>query len=283
MTIERLKKAASRRINKVWEPLVLGLRTRGAIDGYVCREVLGSKMYLDINDPGICRDLILRGIREDWGTEALRGLLHPGQTIVDIGANIGYYALLEAAMVGPAGKVYAIEPVPDNHALLRRNVELNGYRNIETYQFAVGDKSGLAQMHVSNLRNWHSMTDVHATGKVIDVEVRTLDAFLDGKLHPAIVRMDVEGYEHEILQGMVNTLTRDSGLTLYIEIHPHIMGHAKTAAMLRFLADHGYDISRMAGRAGEEYHSIQTLLEDGGAVSGERGGFLVFFSRSSER
>lgn len=277
--VDRIADAARRRVNKVWEPLVLGVKTMGARDGYVCRNILGSKMLLDVNDPGICRELLLSGVREEWGTEVLRGLLRPGQTIVDIGANICYYALFEASVVGPAGKVYAIEPVPANYDLLCRNVELNGYRNTETFQCGIGDRVGKAQMHISHLRNWHSMTDVHATGRVIDVDLITLDAFLDGKRCPSIIRMDVEGFEYEILNGMTKTLADAHKLTLYIEIHPHLMGREKTIAMLMTLASNGYGISRIAGRRREERYSIETLMQDDAAMSGQRGGFLVFFSR----
>ena len=194
MSIERIKQAAVRRFKKAWEPMVHGIRTTGAKDGYVCRDILGSRMFLDVKDPGICRDSILYGIREEWAIGVMKDLLRPGQTVVDVGANIGFYVLLESLKVGPSGKVYAIEPVPDNYELLRRNVDLNQRGNIEMHRCAVGDKPGRAQMHLSHLRNWHAMTAVHATGRVIDVEVVTLDAFLEGKPSPSLVRMDVEGY-----------------------------------------------------------------------------------------
>jgi FkbM family methyltransferase len=279
MSIERIKEAASRRFKKAWEPVVHGLRTMGATDGYVRREVLGSQMYLDVKDPGICRDLILYGIREQWAIGVMKELLRPGQTVVDVGANIGFYVLLESLKVGPSGKVYAIEPVPDNYELLRRNVDLNRRGNIEMHRCAVGDKPGRAQMHLSHLRNWHAMTAVHATGRVIDVDVVTLDSFLDGKPAPSLVRMDVEGYEHEILRGMEQTLDRSNDLTLFIEIHPHIIGAEKMRSMLLLLERHGYQIARIASRRGEDTYTIGTYLADDAAMSGSRGGSLVFFSR----
>ena len=279
MSIERIKEAAFRRFKKVWEPMVHGIRTTGAKDGYVCREILGSRMFLDVTDPGICRDLILYGIREEWAIGVMKDLLRPGQTVVDVGANIGFYVLLESLKVGPSGKVYAIEPVPDNYELLRRNVDLNRRGNIEMHRCAVGDKPGRAQMHLSHLRNWHAMTAVHATGRVIEVEVVTLDAFLEGKPSPSLVRMDVEGYEYEILQGMEETLERSTDLTLFIEIHPHIMGAERMRSMLQLLARHGYEIARIAGRKGEDAYTIGTYLADDAAMSGSRGGSLVFFSR----
>jgi FkbM family methyltransferase len=76
-------------------------------------------------------------------------------TVVDIGANIGYYSLIAAEPIGTDGKVYAFEPDPDNYALLVRNVELNGYRNVETVEKAVSSESGFVTLYIdrSNFGN----------------------------------------------------------------------------------------------------------------------------------
>ena len=95
----------------------------------------------------------------------------------------------------------------------------------------------------------------------------------------AFARMDVEGFEHEILLGMTKTLATARDLTLYIEIHPHLMGAEKTRAMLDLLTSHRYEIARIASRNREERYDIASLRQDDAAVSGARGGFLVFFSR----
>ena len=97
-------------------------------NGYVEKEINGSRMYLDPTDKGLSIDLLVDGIREPYITEVTKRELKQGQTVVDIGANIGYYALLEARQVGPTGRVYAIEPVPENFATLNKNVRLNQYR-----------------------------------------------------------------------------------------------------------------------------------------------------------
>jgi len=277
--IERVKDSVARRMNGLWAPAVFAFRTARAKDGYVCRNVLGSRMYLDVSDPGICRDLITRGIREDWGTRVVQTLIKPGQTVVDIGANIGYYVLLECRLVGPHGRVYAIEPVPRNYELLRRNVEANRYPNVGTFQLAVGADDGTAEMHLSHLRNWHSMLASHGTGQTIQVKQVSLDSFLRDKAAPALVRMDVEGYEYEIILGMSQTLARATELTLYIEVHPHIMGRERTRRFLLALSEQGYEIARIANRSGELHWRIETFLADDDALSGRKGGYLAFFHR----
>ena len=90
----------------------------------VLKDVLGSKMYLDETDLGLSWDLITDGIREAYLVEIVKKELKKGDIVIDIGANIGYYVLLESKIVGEKGKVYAIEPVPQNVDILRKNLFL---------------------------------------------------------------------------------------------------------------------------------------------------------------
>jgi len=181
----------------------------------VIKEIQNSKMLLNLNDKGISRDLYQFGIRERASTEKMKTILKKNQVVVDIGANIGYYVLIEANM---GAKVYAIEPVPDNYNSLKKNIELNGYKNIKTYNIAIGNKIGKQTMYLSEKSNLHSMNAKE--GKPIQVDIMTLDKFLSDKEIPDIVRMDVEGYEYEIIKGMKGTLKKmKSGSWLFIEIH----------------------------------------------------------------
>ncbi len=89
--------------------------------------VQGHKLFLDKLDT---LELATREIYEPLETQLLLKRLKPGQTFVDIGANIGYYTLLAARQVGPAGRVYAFEPDEENFKLLQKNTEINGYSNV---------------------------------------------------------------------------------------------------------------------------------------------------------
>ena len=84
-------------------------------------------------------------------TGLLQRVIEPGMVVVDVGAHVGYYALLAAKRVGPQGKVYAFEPDPTNYALLLKNIELNGYRNILTTGEAVSDRVGTATLYLAGL------------------------------------------------------------------------------------------------------------------------------------
>jgi FkbM family methyltransferase len=130
--------------------------------------------------------------------------------VLDIGANIGYYALLELELVGPEGRVTLVEPSPDNVALLRRNLALNGHADLDVHEGAVSDRSGSRAFHLStmsNLHTFHALPDggSHLEGRAIDVQTATVPELVpDGRLD--LIRMDVEGHEVEVLTGMLDAV-----------------------------------------------------------------------------
>lgn len=240
------------------DKLVKWWLTRLAHVKVVAREVQGSTMMLDLSDRGIHRDLYLHGIREPQATRYLQGILQPGWTVVDIGANIGYYALQEARVVQV---VIAIEPSPDNYRALVNNVRLNDYKNVLTYRLAVGDKEGVVGLALSHACNWNSIAEV---GGDIDVMVTTLDRFVDGG-RVDFVRMDVEGYEMKVLRGMEDIL-RKYRPRMFLEVHRDKLvdyGNSQREVM-EYLAGFGYSIEKafVMGRDGISGRRIDKLLAD---------------------
>jgi len=234
-------------------------------EGYVVKEVLGSKMYLDLADKGISRDLIVDGIRERFGVGVVTKEVKSGDIVVDIGANIGYYVLIEAKLVGDKGKVYAIEPDPSNIELLRKNIEINGLSNVEVFQLAIGDTNEFHSMYLSTHRNKPTLRDVAGTVKEkfvtgkIDVKVTTLDDFLENKPYPSVIRMDVEGYEYEIIRGMKNILQRKLPLTLSIEFHFHLLKRQQSVEILETLKSAGFriaDVAKEVRQRGQRRHKL---------------------------
>jgi len=197
------------------------LRNKFKNERFIVKEINESKMYLDIKDNGISAELLSKGIREPFSTEYFKNEIKKGDICVDIGANIGYYALLESRLVGDKGKVYAIEPVPENIKLLKRNIEINQYSNIDIFQLAVGDNNGSGFIHLFNGSNLHSMNKNNSfeSKHRIPVKIITLDKFLEGKPYPNIIRMDTEGYEEEIIKGMKRTLSMEKPLKIFMEFH----------------------------------------------------------------
>ena len=206
----------------------------------------GTEMILDLSDKGICKDLFLYRSREPESTKIFMKELSEGMKVVDIGANIGYYALIESRIVGNHGKVYAIEPEPKNFQLFKSNVELNNYSDrVELFNIAIGNKIGKELFEISDMYNTHRIAKASdLSDKCIEVPITTLDEFLKDR-SADFVRMDVEGYEYFIVLGMEKTLKRNHPLKLFIEVHPKLIKYygGDVEVMLKVLADANFRVN----------------------------------------
>ncbi len=186
------------------EEKVLGRR-------FVQKQIFDYKMMLDVKDKGICRSLILFGEREIDHKIILEKVLKPDMLILDIGANIGYYALMELNMMKGQGRLVAVEPSPSNVELLKQNLLLNGYENIPVIAGAISDKSGMRNFFLaeqSNLNTFHAVGSgaQHLSGKSIDVHTYTVPEVMEPFGSPDLIRMDVEGHEVEVFNGMLDSI-----------------------------------------------------------------------------
>jgi len=250
-------------------------------NGFFQKNIQGSKMILNLRDEGISKELVFNDIREAGATNYIYRAVKKDDVVIDIGANIGYYALMEARLVGDNGKIYAIEPAPQNFEILKKNISINGYKNIEVFNFAIGDKNGIEKLYISNKSNWHSMVAFDAQGseKTIDVTILTIDTFLKDKKYPALIRMDVEGYEDKIIRGMIETLKKDRPLKLFIEIHPHIMKKDDVVFLFNILKQYKFEITMIAKRSKCYNYNIDYILNNESILNGSKGAFQIFFER----
>ena len=120
-------------------------------------KILGNKMCLSFNDLGISKALLIDRIREVDATKEIQKILNEGDVVLDIGANIGYFVLLESKIIGNKGKVFAVEPIPSNFEMLNKNIELNNYQNIQTYNFAFGEEKGVDILYLTEMSNQASL------------------------------------------------------------------------------------------------------------------------------
>ena len=212
----------------------------------VVKKINTYKMNLYLGDKGIARELFVYGKRECISTDLMQNgdLVRPGDVVLDIGANIGYYALMESALVGDEGKVYAIEPSPANYKILQENIKLNGYENVESFNLAMGDYQGKAEMLISDHSNWSRLIPSNLRDHIDNVtmvEVSTVDKFLENRLCPTLVRMDVEGYEINIFRGMKDTL-KNNNLSIFIEFHPQLMSMQENMEFFEILEENGFEV-----------------------------------------
>jgi FkbM family methyltransferase len=194
------------------------------------------------HDKGVSVELAVHGTHEPRASQLLATFLQPGMTVVDIGSNIGYFALLAARCVQPDGCVIAIEPVPQNAALCRQNLAVNACTRVQFKQVAISDCNDLLPLHLSDKSNWHSLYSSAPSGSSIPVKTATLDAVVE-ELSPEavdLIRMDLEGYEITVIHGMRETIKNYSP-RLLIELHPAIVGQKALTEYLCELKSLGYE------------------------------------------
>ena len=189
------------------------------------------------------------GKYEEQTTSLFERTLKPGMVILDVGAHVGYFSLLAARLVGSEGKVFSFEPDPINYELLVQNIELNGYTNISAANSAVGDKLGSLTLFQTALDSGRHSTYHHGLPEngSVEVNVSTLDAFLDARDWPDIdlVKVDVEGAEMDVLRGMAELLERSPGLKLIMEFNPALLQSAGVppSDMIKELQSRGFTLS----------------------------------------
>jgi FkbM family methyltransferase len=166
--------------------------------------VFGYAMSLDLSDV-IQRDMYA-GVYEPFEGQCLKRLLRPGMTVVDVGANVGYYTWLASRLVGPAGRVLSFEPGPYAFERLQRVIAENSIRNVEACQIALSDHGGRATLYVPQKEEGNynpSLTPYLPDMTAVDVAVDRLDTLLDrfnvGTVD--LMKVDVEGHELNVFRG----------------------------------------------------------------------------------
>ncbi len=170
------------------------------------------------------------GIWEPFETELMRRALSSGQRVLDVGANIGYFTLLAASAVGAGGRVYAFEPEPRNFRLLQQNVSLNGFGDyVHCVEGALSDREGEGELHLNpaNLGD-HQIHRGDQDRETVPIRLLAgADWFAGRESGLDFVKVDVQGAEHAVVQGLL-PLLRNSGATLrmLVELTPRSLREA---------------------------------------------------------
>jgi FkbM family methyltransferase len=196
--------SAIRRVVKSCIVFLLGSESRprtilrGLASGYrICVSPAGQLGYL-------------LGTDEPHLQRAIRDYVARGDTVYDIGANIGYVSLSLAKRVGSSGRVIAFEPVPRNIDAFRENIGINGITTIQLLEFAASDRAGEAVIRIADNPSTASLVWHRDNSSATELGIRTvsIDELVEaGELgYPKFVKIDVEGAEGSVLQGMHRTI-----------------------------------------------------------------------------
>ena len=152
----------------------------------------------------------------------------PGQTVVDVGANQGIFTLLFSRLVGREGRVVALEPDPALFAALDGNCRRNGAGNVTRLQLAAGEHRAHGTLRRSRFNRGDNRLTNSLTGHSIPVDIAALDELLPTE-HASLVKIDVQGYELNVVKGMPRILDRVPGIKVFFEFWPAGLGYAGAA------------------------------------------------------
>jgi len=211
----------------------------------LCRVLGRYKIYVDCRDVGIAPHMMLDGYWEMWVTEALVSLVRKGMVVADIGANIGYFSLLLADLVGPGGTVHAFEPNPHMTGLLERSLSVNGFSpRVRIHQVALGAQNeGEVALIVppGDPKNAHI---VSMSKPLPDNAVAVPLARLDGRPDWSTIefaKVDVEGAEQLVWAGAQGLL--DSGVLKTVVLEFTAARYADPEGFLRKLMAPGFSLA----------------------------------------
>lgn len=156
-----------------------------------------------VHDNDLIGNLLTRDrIWEPHNIALMQEYVQKGNTVLDIGANIGFFSVVLSHIVGEEGRVYSFEPVPANLELLNTNINRLYNKNVTVFNKALGKTSGYISMQSERGNMGNSFVVDESQGTV---ELITLDSL---NLTPSFIKMDVQGFEYDVLLGGLETLKK---------------------------------------------------------------------------
>jgi len=232
-----------------------------------------------------------QGIWEPYETSLVLSLLRPGDVFVDVGANIGYFSVVAASVVGAQGAVFAFEPDPDNCRLLRANAELNGFdERIIVVEAALSDASGHGELFLSadNLGD-HQVYAGHEGRSSVPIALLQGSEFLAGRVQRIdLLKVDTQGAEFQVMTGLIQLLqSLAQPPRIMIELTPYSLRQAGASgrALVELLATLGQPlwfidhIEHCLVATGAE--ELALWCDNWDSVAGDRGFFNILVGPAS--
>ncbi len=237
----------------------------------------GVELFCDAADAAVTPGL-RSGIYEPHLTKVFERYCAPGMTVVDVGANLGYYSLLASRLVGTSGRVIALEPNSENCRLLLSSLRLNGSSNVELLPVAADVATGWAYYSTHVGSNGGLVDD----GDLLDhpgvvVPTFRLDQLVTGPVD--FLKMDVEGAEGRVVRGATGIIERDRPVVT-TELKDEMLGRVSGMSVRQYLGyfeDLGYRPTLLDSDGGAEksYPSVDGMMADWGEEDQLRDVLLV--------
>jgi FkbM family methyltransferase len=211
----------------------------------------GQLIFVDPTDEQLTPSIVAYGLWEFWIERVIRKLLRPGDRVIDVGANVGYYTLVMSSVIGPKGRLDAFEANPRMARLLRRTVSCSGRSEfVSVHEKIVADRAGVMHLNVSDRFAGAGNVAENGWGIGEDTEVVECEAVRLDDLAPEgavdLLRIDTEGSEVLILNGAMGILARSPTIKLCIEWHVGMMSaRGDVTALIAALTQMGFKFWRI--------------------------------------
>lgn len=225
---------------------------------------LDQEFELHPSVKGLSEEIVLLGTHEPVCTRVYLQHLRKGDHILDVGSNLGYYALLAGKAIGPTGRVLGFEPARDVFSILERNVARSGLENIRVFPWAISCRTETIEFYGSEIPSWGSLIREKdlLQAKPTTVQAKKLDDLLDEfpGFRPTVLRMDVEGGELMALEGAQHLIQKHRP-RIFVEIHPFAFQWQRAHQALVKLCDMGYSSGVVIERIWDEPWASSWLRE----------------------
>jgi FkbM family methyltransferase len=198
-------------------------------------EMQGFKIYISALDYWVGHVTLKQGFWESQTTALFRRELKEGMVVLDVGANIGYFSLLAATLVGATGKVFAFEPGKGYSALIQKSTDANGFKNVTVVKKAVLDRTGKIRLRLSPSAPFTKISAV-----CLD------DYFADFTGSVDLIKIDVDGSEGTAIAGMMQLLKRNPSVKLIVEYDAKRVDDSPDSHWLDSLLDMGFEVKEKA-------------------------------------
>lgn len=195
--------------------------SRLAADRFEIYRIDGGLIYLNLHEHPMMVQMAM-GTYEPAKRAMIRRHLRPGMTFIDAGANMGYFTLQAARLVGNTGRVISIEPAPQNFSVLQRSIERNRFTNTQALPIALSDRDGVAKLQILGRSTEHTLAPLPPEFALpgIMVQTMTLDSVVAQQQMNRVdmLKIDVQALELEVLRGAVETLRSNPQLIVFLDL-----------------------------------------------------------------
>jgi len=232
------------------------------------------KLIIDpVRDNGIEQSIYYTGTYEKGTLYFLENILEKGDSFIDIGSNIGLISIFASMKVEDSGKVYAFEANPQTFEILKKNININELKNITPINIAIGATKDTGRIYDNWNINRGAASMFNPSNEEVTsykIDIAPLDTIIDDSNKIKAIKIDVEGFEYEVLKGSKKILSREEAPILIIEYSKDCLQKANVQIddlfyYIKEINDyHFFKSTRKKGRRGKlkQIYSVKELINN---------------------